>query len=128
GLDHLDRLAPGRVVIEDVCDLLPLEVAAELLLDEVHRRRALRPVGGGDGEDVGVPNPVGGGGAAEAGGGAGNAILRQLGGERIDVRGAIHVDGHGAFLLVALVRLHPGRYLVFVIDFEGPDLVALNPA
>src|SRR5262249_24804049 len=43
-LEHLDRLAPGRIVVEDVRDLLALEVAAELLLDEVHPGRGPGPL------------------------------------------------------------------------------------
>src|SRR5262249_61330139 len=71
---------------------------------------------------------VGGGGAAEARRGAGDAVFRQLGGQRIDVRGA--VDGHrdSAFLLVALVGLDAGRYFVLVIDLDRLDRVALDTA
>src|SRR5206468_12099030 len=53
-LEDLDRLPAGRVVVEDVRDLLALEAAAKLRLHEGHRGRALRPVGGGCGEDVRV--------------------------------------------------------------------------
>src|SRR5215831_17579708 len=73
-LENLDRLAAGWVVEEDVRDLLALQAAAELLLHEVHRRRALRPVRGGDGEDVGIADAVGRGRAAEARGGAGDPV------------------------------------------------------
>src|SRR5262249_61952732 len=69
-LEDLDWLAPGRVVVEDVRDLLALEAAPELFLDEVHGRGALRPVGGGNGEDVGIADAVGRGRAAKAGRGA----------------------------------------------------------
>ena len=127
-LEHFDGLAPGGVVVEDVRDLLALEAPAELLLHEVHRRRALRPVGGGNREDIRVPLTVGGGGAPEARRGAGNPILCQPLGERVDLGRAVDGDGHGAFLLVALVGLHGRRYLVFVVDLQSPDLVALDPA
>ena len=127
-LQDFDRLAAGRVVIEQVGDLLALEVAAELFLGELDGRRALRPVGGGDGEDVGIPRPVGGGGAAESRRRPRDAIFRELRRERIDVRRAVDGDGHRAFLLVALVGLHARRHLVLVVDLQRLDLVALDPA
>ena len=127
-LQDLDRLPPGGIVVEDERDLLALEVPSELLLHEVHRGRCLRPVRGGDGEDVGIADAVGSGGATEARGGAGDPIFRQLRRERIDVRRAVDGDGHRAFLLVALVGLHARRHLVLVVDLQRLDLVALDPA
>src|SRR5262245_49717437 len=125
-LDHLDRLAAGRVVIEEVRDLLALEAATELLLGEVDGRRALRPVGGGDGEDVRVARAVGGGGAAEAGRRPRDAILGQPRRQRIDVRRAIDVDADRALLLVSLVGLNPGGHLVLVVDLDRPELVTVD--
>src|SRR5207249_4841247 len=58
-LDHLDGFTAGGIVVEDVRDLLALEVSAELFLHEVHGRRPLRPVGGGDGEDERITCAVG---------------------------------------------------------------------
>src|SRR3989441_5589011 len=43
-----DRLTARRVVVEEEADLLALEVAAELVLDELHGRSGLRPVRRGD--------------------------------------------------------------------------------
>ena len=125
-LDHLDRLAAGRIVVEEVRDLLALEVAAELLLREIDAGRSLRPVRRGDREDVGILYAVGGGGAAEARRRAGNAIFGQLRRQRVDVRRAVDGHRHGAFLLVALVGLDTLRHFVLVVDLQRVDLVALD--
>ena len=126
-LEDPDGFAAGRVVEEEVSELLALE-PAELLLDEVHRRRALRPVRRGDREDVRVAHAVGRRGGAEARRRPGDAVLGELLRQRVDVRRAVNADHHGAFLLVPLVRLHALRHLVLVVDFVGPDLIALDPA
>src|SRR5262249_4202219 len=84
----------------------------ELLLDEVDGRRALRPVRRGDGEDVRIALTVGGGGAAEARRRAGDPILGELRGERVDVGRAVGRHRLGALLLVTLIRLDYGRYVV----------------
>src|SRR6185436_17830624 len=64
-LEDRQRLAAGRVVVEDEGDLLALEIA-QLLLDEGDGGAGLRPVAGSDREDVGIALAVGGSGAAEA--------------------------------------------------------------
>src|SRR4029453_14148177 len=40
----------------------------------------------------------------------------------------VDVDGCRAVLLVALVRFHPWRHLVLVVDLDGSYLVALDSA
>ena len=127
-LEQLDRLAARRVVIEEVRDLLTLEVSAQLLLGEVHRGRRLRPVRRGDREDIRIALSVGGGGAAEARRRARDAVLRELRGERVDMRRAVDGDADRPFLLVALVRLDARRDLVLVVDLDRLDLVPFDPA
>ena len=127
-LEDDERLLAGRVVIEQVGDLLALEVAAQLLLGEGDGGRALRPVAGGDREDVGVALAVGGGGRAEARRGAEDLVLLELLGEGGGLRRAVDAFQHRAFLLEALVRLHGRRHLVLVIDLDHADLVALDAA
>src|SRR5207237_3278185 len=75
-----------------------------------------------------VALPIGGGGRAEPGRRARDAVFRQLLGQRVDVRRAVDADHHGAFLLVALVGLHALRHLVLVVDLDGPDRVAADTA
>src|SRR5207245_11053092 len=81
-----DRLTARRVVVEEEADLLALEAAAELVLDELHGRSGLRPVRRGDRKDVWVPAAVGGGRLSEAGGGAGDPDLRRFLGARDGLR------------------------------------------
>src|SRR6516225_9607267 len=77
-LNDRNRLTPGRVVVEDVSDLLAFETAAQLVLDELDRPRALRPVGCRDRKQVGKALPVGRGGNPETRRGAGDLVLREL--------------------------------------------------
>src|SRR5437660_514048 len=51
-LDDRDRFATRRVVIKDVGYLLTLELAAELILDELDRSGTLRPISGSDREEI----------------------------------------------------------------------------
>src|SRR5205807_2581501 len=57
-LDDRQRFLTRRVVVEDVGDLLAFEVPAQFVLDELDGRGALRPVGGGDREQVRIAGPV----------------------------------------------------------------------
>src|SRR5206468_12260886 len=66
-LEDRNRLTARRVVEEEEGDLLALEAAVELVLDELHGGGGLRPVRRSDRKDVGVPASVGGGGLPEAG-------------------------------------------------------------
>ena len=122
------RLLAGRIVVVDVGDLLALEVAAQLLLGEGHRRTGLRPVAGRDREGVGVALAVGGRRRAEAGRRAEDLVLFQLLVQRRGLRRAVEAFEHRAFLLEALVRFDGRRHLVLVVDLEDLDLVALDAA
>src|SRR5438034_11448594 len=66
-LEDRNRLTARRVVEEEEGDLLALEAAVELVLDELHGGGGLRPGRRSDRKDVGVPASVGGGGLPEAG-------------------------------------------------------------
>ena len=127
-LEDDERLLAGRVVIVEIGDLLALEAAAQLLLGEVDGGRALRPVAGGDREQIGVALAVGGRGRAEARRGAEDLVLLELLGQRRGLRRAVDALEHRAFLLEALVRLHRRRHLVLVVDLDDLDLVALDAA
>src|SRR6266436_6584637 len=127
-LDNRDRLATGRVVVEDVGDLFALEAAAQFVLDELDGPGALRPVSRGNREEVGIALAVGRGGDAEAGRGARDLVFFQFLVERLDLRRTEDHDRSGAFALLALIGLDRRRHLVFVVDLHVFDLIALDPA
>src|SRR5262249_164284 len=127
-LDNRDRFAAGRIVVKDVGDLFALEVAAELVLDKLYRRGALRPVGRGDWKQIRERLSVGRRGDGKAGRGAGDLVLFQLLVERLDLRRPIDQDRARTFPLLALVGLDRGRHLVLVVDLHVPDLEAFDPA
>ncbi len=52
-LEDRQRLLSGRVVVIDIGDLLALQTATQFVLDELDRRRPLRPIGRSDREQVG---------------------------------------------------------------------------
>jgi hypothetical protein len=117
----------GRVVVIDVSDLLAVQVA-ELVLDELDRRRALRPVGRGDREQIGVARTIGGGGNSEAGRRRRNVILFKPLVQRDGLRRAVQRHQDGALLLLPLIGLYRVRHLVAVVDLVVLDLVPVDPA
>ena len=123
-----DRLATGRVVVEDVGDLLPLEVAAQFVLDELDRRGALGKIGRSDREQIRKALAVGRGGNTETRRGAGDLVLGELLVQRLNLRRTVDQDRGRAVPLLALIRLDRRRYLVLVVDFFVFDLIALDPA
>jgi hypothetical protein len=126
-LEDRQRLLAGRVVVEQVGDLLALE-PAQLLLDELHGGTRLRPVARRDREGVGIALAIRRGGRAEAGRRAQHLVFLELLVQRRSLRRAIERLEHRAFLLEALVRFHGRRHLVFVVDLDDLDLVALDTA
>src|SRR5215813_9357238 len=76
-LDDWQRFTAGGVVVEDVGDLLALQVAGQLVLDKLDGAGALRPIGRGDREQVGVARPVRRGRDSEAGRGRRYLVLFQ---------------------------------------------------
>src|SRR6266849_4469208 len=127
-LDDRYRLAAGRVVVEDVSDLLALEVAAQFVLDELDGAGALRPVSRRNREEIGKALAVGRCGDAEAGRGPGDLVLAQFLVQRLHLRRTVDHDRGGAFALLALISLDRRRHLVFVVDLHVFDLEALDPA
>ena len=65
--NNRNRLAPGRVVIEEIRKLLAVKTAAQFLLGKLDRRRALRPIGRRDREQIRKALTVRRGGDAETG-------------------------------------------------------------
>jgi hypothetical protein len=123
---NLQRLLACGIVVVEIRDLLAFQVSAEPLLGELDRGRGLRPVARGEREEVGVTFAVGRGGRAEARRCPEDLVLLELLGEGRRLRRAVEAVQHGAFLLEALVRLHRRRHLVFVVDLDDTDLVALH--
>ena len=116
GLDDRQRLLAGGVVVIDIGDLLALEVAAQLILGELDRRRALRPIGRGDREQIGIAGAVGRRRDAEAGRGRRHLVLLEPLVQRHGLRRAVERHHHGAHLLLPLVGLDRRRHLVVVVD------------
>src|ERR1700752_3278904 len=56
--DDRQWLLACGVIVEDIRDLFAFEAAAQLVLDKLNRGGALRPIGRGDREEVGVAGPV----------------------------------------------------------------------
>src|SRR5215469_5726896 len=77
-LENRQGLVSGRVVIIDIGDFLALETAAQFVLNEVERGRALRPIGRGDGEEVREAVAVGRSRNAKSRRRAGDFVLLQL--------------------------------------------------
>ena len=127
-LEDRQRLAAGRIVVEDISDLLAREISAQLLLDELDRGGALRPVRGGDREDVRVACSVGRGRGTEARRGAGDTVFGQFLRQRLDLRRAVDHDRDRTVTLEEFVALHRRRDLVLVVDLARDDLVSLDPA
>src|SRR6266478_6225269 len=126
--DDRDRLAACWVVIKDVGDLLALETAAELLLDELDGRGALRPIGRSYREQIRKTLTVGRGGNAKTRRGAGDLVLAQLLVQRLNLWRAVDHDRSRTFPLLALIGLNRRRHFVLVVDFQVFDLIALDPA
>jgi hypothetical protein len=127
-LDHRDRLATRRVVVEDVGDLFAFETAAELLLDVLDGRRTLRKVGRSDREQIGKAFAVGGRSNTETRRGARDLVLGELLVQRLNLRRAVDHDRGRTFPLHPLVGLDRGGHLVFVIDLHVFDFVAFDAA
>src|SRR5216683_2697235 len=127
-LDDRDRLATGRVVEEDVGDLLALQIAAQFVLDELDRPGALRPISRRHREEIGIALAVGRRGNAEAGRGTGDLVLFELLVERLHLRRTVDHDRSGAFAFLALIRFDRRRHLVFVVDLHVLDLETFHAA
>ena len=128
-LEDGQRFLAGRIVVEQVGDLLALEVAAELFLGEGDRRRRLRPVARGNREQIGIALAVGRRRRAEA---------------RATCRGSCPRPASWSGPPSAACRRGPcstapsflkrscasiaGRHLVFVVDLDDADLVAFDAA
>ena len=126
--EHVEGLATGRVVVVQVRDLGQTGLAGSLpfVHHELDGGTGLRPVGGRDGENVGIALAVRRTRASEAGRGAGHLVGGELGRERIGVRCAVEAVAHVPRFLGAFVRFDAARHVVAVVDLEGPDRVALS--
>src|SRR6516165_1890295 len=127
-LDDRQRLAASRVVVEDVGDLLAFEVAAQLVLDELDRPGALRPIGRSDRKEVRKSLTVRRGGDAETRRGTGNLVLGELLVQRLHLRRTVGHYRDRTIPLHALVGLDRLWNLVLVVELLGFDLVAFDPA
>ena len=122
-VQHGQRLAPCRIIVINIGDLR-FAAPRPVVHHESDGGTGLRPVAGGNGEDIGKRLAVPRRGAAEAGRGAQNLILGQPRGHRHGVWGPIKADGQGAGCLVALVGFQATGHLVAVVDFEPADGVS----
>src|SRR5215472_6253809 len=74
-LDDRQRLTARWVVVENVRDFFALEIAAQFVLYELDSGRALRPIGCGNWEQIGITFAVCGSSNAETGRGARDLVL-----------------------------------------------------
>src|SRR5260370_40189722 len=102
--------------------------AAHLSIDRSLWGARLGPVARRDRKGVGIALAVGRRGGAEAGRCAEDLVFLELLVQRRRLWRAVEALEHRALLLEALVRFHGRRHLVFMVDLDDFDLVALDTA
>ena len=118
-------LATSWIIVEEISDLLTFQ-STELVTRELHRSRALRPVGGRDREEIWIFFSIGRRRRAKTRAGARNLIIMQQRGQGLGMRCAINRYDHGAFGLEALIGFHPRGDFVLMVDLKDLNLVTTN--
>ncbi len=126
GLHDRDAFTAGRVVVVDVSDLRAL--LGPVVLDELHARARLRPVGRGHREDVRPGRAVSGVGSAEPRRDARDLVVHVPRRQRVHDRRPVVERGHRAVALEPLVGLHAAVHRVPVLDLRVLELVAEHAA
>ena len=119
-------LTPCRVIVEEIGNLRAL-LRAPCVLQVLHRRADLRPVGSGYREDIGIACTVGGIGSTEPWGQPWDFVLHMTWRQGIDNRCAVIEHGDGSVALQTFVGFDPPVDLVAMLHLDIAQGVAYDP-